>query len=91
MLGLLSITDVKEISLNAQQIDFIKQLDPEGLNGTVASVLLRDDLNMCNYTKTLEFLLQTTIGERRMLIEENMKLSKILKDKNLYHLTLEGV
>ena len=59
--------------MNQIQIDFIKQLDPEGLNGTVASVLLRNDLNMCNYTKTLEFLLQTTIGERKMLIEENMR------------------
>ena len=75
--------------MNAQQIDFIKQLDPESQSGTIQSILLRDDLNMCNYTKTLEFLLQTTIGERKMLIEENMKLSKILKDRNLYHLILE--
>ena len=75
--------------MNAQQIDFIKQLDPGSQSGTIQSILLRDDLNMCNYTKTLEFLLQTTIGERKMLIEENMKLSKILKDRNLYHLILE--
>ena len=75
--------------MNQIQVDFIKELDPEGMNGTVASVLLRNDLNMCNYTKTLEFLLQVTIGERKMLIEENMKLSKILKDRNLYHLILE--
>ena len=77
--------------MNQIQIDFIKQLDPEGMNGTVASIMLRNDLNMCNYTKTLEFLLQTTIGERKMLIEENMKLSKILKDRNLYHLILEEI
>ena len=77
--------------MNAQQIDFIKQLDPDSQSGTIQSILLRDDLNMCNYTKTLEFLLQTTIGERKMLIEENMKLSKILKDRNLYHLILEEV
>lgn len=77
--------------MNQIQIDFIKQLDPEGLNGTVASIMLRNDLNMCNYTKTLEHLLQVTIGERKMLIEENMKLSKILKDRNLYHLILEEV
>lgn len=75
--------------MNTQQIDFIKQLDPDSQSGTIQSILLRDDLNMCNYTKTLEFLLQTTIGERKMLIEENMKLSKILKDRNLYHLILE--
>lgn len=75
--------------MNTQQIDFIKSLDKDGLNGTVASVLLRNDLNMCDYTKTLEFLLQTTIGERTMLIEENKKLSKILKEHNLYHLILE--
>ena len=70
--------------MNQIQIDFIKQLDPESQSGTIQSILLRDDLNMCNYTKTLEFLLQTTIGERKMLIEENMKLSKILKENNLY-------
>ena len=75
--------------MNQIQIDFIKQLDPESQSGTIQSILLRDDLNMCNYTKTLEHLLQTTIGERKMLIEENMKLSKILEDRNLYHLILE--
>ena len=78
-------------SLNAQQIHFIKQLDPDSQSGTIQSILLRDDLNMCNYTKTLEHLLQVTIGERKMLIEENMKLSKILKDRNLYHLILEEI
>ena len=77
--------------MNTQQIDFIKQLDSESQSGTIQSILLRDDLNMCNYTKTLEFLLQVTIGERKMLSEENMKLSKILKEHNLYHLILEGV
>lgn len=75
--------------MNGQQIDFIKSLDKVRLNGTIQSILLRDDLNMCNYTKTLEHLLQTTIGERTMLIEENKKLSKILKEHNLYHLILE--
>ena len=75
--------------MNQIQIDFIKQLDPESQSGTIQSILLRDDLNICNYTKTLEHLLQVTIGERKMLIEENMKLSKILKDRNLYHLILE--
>ena len=75
--------------MNTQQTDFIRQLDPDSQSGTIQSILLRDDLNMCNYTKTLEFLLQVTIGERKMLIEENMKLSKILKDRNLYHLILE--
>ena len=75
--------------MNQIQIDFIKQLDPESQSGTIQSILLRDDLNMCNYTKTLEYLLQVTIGERKMLIEENMKLSKILKEHDLYHLILE--
>ena len=70
--------------MNQIQIDFIKQLDPEGLNGTVASIMLRDDLNMCNYTKTLEHLLQTTIGERNFYEEENKRFAKILKENNLY-------
>ena len=77
--------------MNQMQIDFIKSLDKGGLNGTVTSVLLRNDLNICRYEKTLEFLLQVTVGERTMLIEENKKLSKILKEHNLYHLILEGV
>ena len=77
--------------MNSAQIDFIKSLDKGGLNGTIQSVLLRNDLNICRYEKTLEFLLQTTIGERTMLIEENKKLSKILKEHNLYHLILEEI
>lgn len=77
--------------MNQMQIDFIKSLDKGGLNGTVSSVLLRNDLNICRYEKTLEFLLQVTVGERTMLIEENKKLSKILKEHNLYHLILEEI
>jgi len=77
--------------MNTQQIDFIESLDKTGLNGTVASVLLRNDLNICRYEKTLEHLLQVTIRERTMLIEENKKLSKILKEHNLYHLILEEI
>ena len=70
--------------MNQIQIDFIKQLDPESQSGTIQSVLLRNDLNMCNYTKTLEFLLQTTIGERNFYEEENKRFAKILKENNLY-------
>ena len=77
--------------MNGQQIDFLKSLDKGGLNGTIQSILLRNDLNICRYEKTLEFLLQKTIGERTMLIEENKKLSKILKEHNLYHLILEEI
>lgn len=84
-----STTHLRENEVNQMQIDFIKSLDKGGLNGTIQSVLLRNDLNICRYEKTLEFLLQTTIGERTMLIEENKKLSKILKEHNLYHLILE--
>lgn len=75
--------------MNQLQIDFIKSLDKDGLNGTVTSVLLRNDLNICRYEKTLEHLLQVTTGERKMLMEENKKLSNILKEHNLYHLILE--
>ena len=70
--------------MNTQQIDFIKQLDPESQSGTIQSVLLRNDLNMCNYTKTLEHLLQVTIGERNFYEEENKRFAKILKENNLY-------
>ena len=77
--------------MNQMQIDFIKSLDKGGLNGSVQSILLRHDLNICRYEKTLEHLLQTTIGERTMLIEENKKLSRILKEHNLYHLILEEI
>lgn len=77
--------------MNSTQIAFIQSLDPKNESGTIQSVLLRNDLNICRYEKTLEFLLQTTIGERTMLIDENKKLSKILKEHNLYHLILEGV
>lgn len=77
--------------MNQMQIDFIKNLDKDGLNGSVQSILLRNDLNICRYEKTLEHLLQVTIGERTMLIEENKKLSKIFKEHNLYHLILEEI
>lgn len=65
------------------QINKLKQLDPKGLNGTLMSVLLRDDLNEQSFEGTLYFLLKVTLLEKEGLMQENKRFFKVLKQHNL--------
>lgn len=65
------------------QIERLKLLDPDGANGTIQSVLLRDDLNTQSSENTLYWLLKMTLLEKDTLMKENKKYFKVLKKNNL--------
>lgn len=65
------------------QIERLKLLDPDGVNGTIQSVLLRDDLHTQSSENTLYWLLKMTLLEKETLIKENRKYFKVLKKHNL--------
>lgn len=70
--------------MNKDEINLIKKLDPEGINGTIQSLLLRDDLNTVVFKEALVYLLRNTLNERQAYMDENKKLTEILKKHNLY-------
>ncbi len=70
--------------MNQQQIEWIKALDRSQTNGTIMSVLLRDNLEVQQFENVLKFLLTSTLAERNFYEEENKRFAKILKDNNLY-------
>lgn len=66
------------------QIQWIKSLDKDAQSGDIQSVLLRDDLNKVPFEEVLKFLLVVTLQHKEAYKEENKKLTKALKDNNLY-------
>lgn len=65
------------------QIERLKLLDPDGVNGTIQSVLLRDDLHTQSSENTLYWLLKMTLLEKETLMKENKKYFKVLKRNGL--------
>lgn len=65
------------------QIERLKLLDPDGVNGTIQSVLLRDDLHTQSSENTLYWLLKMTLLEKETLMKENKKYFKCLKKNGL--------
>ena len=75
--------------MNKDQVALIKKLDPNGLDGSIQSLLLRSDLATITFEKALSFLVQALMNDKTTLANENKKLSQILKDHNLYGKLLE--
>jgi uncharacterized protein YktB (UPF0637 family) len=69
--------------MNTEQINFLSNLDPTGMNGTISSILFSQDVEKFDYVKTLEFLLGNTVAEKNAIMKEQMKLIRFIKDKGL--------
>lgn len=71
--------------MKQQDIDWIKKLDPEEMNGTIQSVLLSNDLSTVGFESVLKFLLIRTLEEKRGYIEEIKKRDMYLKSIGHYN------
>lgn len=60
--------------MNKQQIEKLKELDPQGTNGTIQAVLMSKEINTIQFEKALLFILNAEIGHKNKLAEENSKL-----------------
>jgi len=68
--------------MKKEQIEFLKSLDPDGIDGTIQSVLMREDLDQCPFENALMFLLKQTMAEKSFLIKQNIELSNgLFKEK----------
>lgn len=64
--------------MKPQEIQKLKQLDPQGLNGTLASVLLDPNINQASYSEVLYYLLSKTIEEKGYLERVNNRMTNTL-------------
>lgn len=69
--------------MNTEQIELLSSLDPEGLSGTVQSVLFQKNIDKLDYTTTLEYLLSTIIREKAILGKEYQHIISWAKVKGL--------
>lgn len=75
--------------MNTTQINWLKSLDPEGMDGSLQNVLIRSDLQSIPFDKVAQVLIVSLMNDKASLRQENCKMSSILKKHNLYHMILE--
>ena len=69
--------------MKQQEIQKIRQLDVQGTNGTIASVLLDPNINQAHYAEVLYYLLVKTLDERSYYERINLKMMNTLKTAGL--------
>ena len=70
--------------MKPQEIDKLKQLDPTGCNGTLASVLLDPNINQAHYADVLYYLLSKTIEEKGYFERTTNAMTNVLRSKGLF-------
>jgi len=70
--------------LNTLQIAWLKDVVGEDQDGSIMSVLLRDDLHRCTFEGTARFLIAQLYEEKKQLVQENKRYADVLKKHRLY-------
>lgn len=70
--------------MKPQEIEKLKQLDPQRLNGTLASVLLDPNISQAHYADALYYLLVKTLEEKGYLQRVNSAMTNVLKANGLH-------
>lgn len=69
--------------MKPQEIQKLKMLDPQGLNGTVQSVLMDPNINQASYPEVLYYLLSKTIEEKGYLERASNAMTRVLQANGL--------
>jgi len=77
--------------MNIQEIEYIKNLDKESLNGTVQSVLMNPNLKEASFTVVLRYLLEKTLDEKAALQKLHDNFFKELQKHGLVTNELLGL
>ena len=70
--------------MTPNQVQFLKQLDPDQRYGSLQRVLLTDNLSMIPFENTAKYLLNCMMDERKELLQVNERMRKALVKANLY-------
>lgn len=69
--------------MKPQEIDKIRSLDKEGLNGTIQSVLMNPNINQAHYAEVLYYLLSKVLEEKSYLERVSNAMTRVLQSKGL--------
>lgn len=69
--------------MKPQEIDKLRQLDPQGLNGTLTSVLLDPNINQAHYADVLYYLLAKSLEEKSYLERVSNAMTRVLQANGL--------
>lgn len=70
--------------MTPHQIDWIKSLDEKETDGTIRSILFREDLVDLSYESVLEFLVRALKREKDFLSKQNKELCDRIR-KHILH------
>jgi Fe2+ transport system protein B len=71
--------------MKQQEIQKIKDLDKDGLSGTVQSVLLNPDINQAHYAEVLYYLLVKTLEEKNYLERVGTNMTRVMQSVGLIY------
>ena len=69
--------------MKPQEIVKLKQLDPQGTNGTLASVLMDPNINQASYPEVLYYLLSKVLEEKSYLERASNAMTRVLQANGL--------
>lgn len=70
--------------MKPQEINYLKTLDPLGLNGTIQTILMDSNINEIPFVSALQFILSKTLEEKKALQTENTRMRMVLQHNNPY-------
>ncbi|MNR03924.1 hypothetical protein D3C85_1198450 [compost metagenome] len=70
--------------MKPQEIEKLKQLDKEGCNGTIASVLLDPNINQAHYADVLYYLLVKHIEGKSYFERTTNNMMRVLKSAGMH-------
>lgn len=66
--------------MNKEQIDFIRSLDPDGIDGTIQIFLMQKNLNEIPFEAVAKEIMKNLVNEKRFLMIQNTQLSSMVKE-----------
>lgn len=70
--------------MKPQEIEKIRSLDKDGVNGTVQSVLMNPNINQAHYAEVLYYLLSKTIEEKSYLERVSNAMTNVLRGAGMH-------
>lgn len=62
----------------------LRMLDPEGMSGTISSVLLDPNINQASYPEVLYYLLSKVLDEKSYLERVSSAMTNVLQAANMH-------
>lgn len=66
--------------MNTKQIEFLKSLDPDGIDGTIQIFLMQKNLNEIPFETVAKEIMKNLVNEKRFLMIQNTRLSSLVKE-----------